>query len=81
VHGESGVFRKILELFGRFSKPLDWVCGFSKRLSFKSSFGLKRKVGNFVVGCVIKRYKAALKGFWFWAGSVGWCLSPMPRGS
>jgi hypothetical protein len=23
MHGESGTFRKFLELFGRFSKPLD----------------------------------------------------------
>jgi hypothetical protein len=63
VQEESGVFRKILELFGHFSKALDWVCGFSKRLGFKSTFGLKRKVGDFVAGWVIKGYKSALKGF------------------
>jgi hypothetical protein len=80
MQGESGTFIKFLKLFGCFSKALDWVCGLSKRLGFKSSFGLKRRVGNFVVGRVIKRYKAALKGFQFWLGPVGWCLSPMPRG-
>jgi hypothetical protein len=61
--GELGVFRKILKLFGHFAKALDWVCGFSKRLGFKSSFGLKCKVGDFVAGRMIKRYKAALNGF------------------
>jgi hypothetical protein len=61
--GESGAFKKFLKLFGRFSKALDWVCGFSKRLGFKSSFRLKRRMGNFVAGRVIKRYKVALIGF------------------
>jgi hypothetical protein len=28
--GECGAFKKFLKLFGRFSKALDWVCGFSK---------------------------------------------------
>jgi hypothetical protein len=79
VQGESSVFRKILKLFGHFSKALDWVCGFSKRLGFKSSFGLLsvRWVFFFwVAGRVIKRYKAALKGFRFRDGSSQLVLMP-----
>jgi hypothetical protein len=80
MQGESGALRKFLKLFGCFSKALDWVYGFLKRLGFKSSFGLKCRVSNFVAGQVIQGYKATLKGFWFRLGPVGWCLSPMPRG-
>jgi hypothetical protein len=38
--------------------------------------GLKHKVGNFVAGWVIKRYKVALKGFQFRARSSQLVLKP-----
>jgi hypothetical protein len=76
MQGESSVVGLFLELLGRFSKALVWVCGFSKKLGFKSFFGLKRRVGHFVAGCMIKRYKAALKGFRFRARSNRLVLKP-----
>lgn len=70
LHGDGvfGALSQILELLGRFSKALVWACGFSKCLGSKSSIGLKCRVGS-VVGRVIKRYKAALRGSWFRAGA------------
>jgi hypothetical protein len=66
--GMFGVFEKVFEILGRFSKSLAWACGFSKHLGFKSLFGFKRRVG-FVAGRVLKRVKSVFKGFRFRAGA------------
>jgi len=66
--GMACLVSQILELLGHFSKALVWACKFSKSLGSKSSIGLKCRVGS-VVGRVIKRYKAALRGSRFWAGA------------
>jgi hypothetical protein len=60
--GVFGVFEKVFEILGRFSKALVWACGFSKKLGSKSLFGFKRRVG-FVAGQVLKRVKSVFKGF------------------
>jgi hypothetical protein len=64
----SGVFGQILEILGRLSSALIWACGSSKRMGFKSSVGLKRRLG-FVAGWMLKRCKAAIKGSRFWDGT------------
>jgi len=64
----SEVFRQILEILGRLSSALIWVCGSSKRMGFKSSVGLKRRLG-FVAGRMLKRCKAAIKGSRFRDGT------------
>jgi hypothetical protein len=64
----SGVFRQILEILGRLSSALIWACGSSKRMGFKSSVGLKRRLG-FVAGRMLKRCEAAIKGTRFRDGT------------
>jgi hypothetical protein len=64
----SGVFGQILEILGSLSTALIWACGSSKRMGFKSSVGLKRRLG-FVAGRMLKRCKAAIKGSWFRDGT------------
>jgi hypothetical protein len=60
--GVFGVFEKVFEILGRFSKALVWACGSSNKLGFKSLLGFKRRVG-FVAGRVLKRVKLVVKRF------------------
>jgi hypothetical protein len=60
--GVFGVFEKVFEILGRFSKALVWACGSSNQLGFKSLLGFKRRVG-FVAGRVLKRVKLVVKRF------------------
>jgi hypothetical protein len=64
----SGAFGQILEILGRLSNALIWACGSSKRMGFKSSVGLKLRLG-FVAGRMLKRCKAAIKGSRFRDGT------------
>jgi hypothetical protein len=70
--GVSGVFGhflvQILEFLGRFSKTLVWRCGFSRRMGCKLLTGLKHREG-FMMGRVLRRYKAPCKGFQVRAGA------------
>jgi hypothetical protein len=60
--GVFGVFEKVFEILGRFSKALVWACGFSKKLGSSLCLGLNVVWVLWRAGC-LRGLSLVLKGF------------------